>query len=123
MNFCRRIVFEELLEPDDTYHIKLRKVVLAVGLICSLPILAASISSARRGESPRAIASTLATFSISFAFMGTWAVCRYTKRAGDNLMSLSLGHLEFRRDCHTFYLTRFTLTADLHCDCHLCYYD
>jgi len=39
----------------------------------------------------RVVTGTIATFLIAFTFIGCWAICRYTKRAGDTLMNVHIG--------------------------------
>ena len=87
------IVYEPLLQPDDTFRIRRRKVVLAGCFVSSFVLLAIAIWYLVHGSSPdvgwsRAVAHALVPFVFCFSYMGSWAVCRYTKQAGDILMKI-----------------------------------
>jgi len=90
--YIYKVVFEDLLQPEDSYRIKLRKVCLAVTPLASISVFGLNMYIlAHHNTTPRVIMHILAGLSMSISWMVSWAVCRYTKRAGDNLMNAMLG--------------------------------
>ena len=94
MNILVYIIYGVLLQPDDSdlFEAKLRKASIAIMMIVGIFLLFSTInhsrSLSRLGVSPRTVASNIAGYVLAFTFLGTWAVCRYTKKAGDTLMNV-----------------------------------
>ena len=100
-------VYGSLLNNNDTYRIKLRKIVIAVGFVCALPILISAIRFSTSSFRAHGVNSSTVTFNLcqyinAFNFIGCWAVCRYTKRATDSLMNFELILLELDQICIMF---------------------
>jgi len=88
-----KIVYGVLLHSSDTLLIILRKACIAVAFVCSFPILLAAIYlsfECWRSPSISTVVHTLASYAIAFTGIAGWAVCRYTKQAGDTLMNVYL---------------------------------
>jgi len=93
LSFLRRIIFGDLLQPDDTFRMKVRKACVAISFVCSFPGLVTCIIASRNTNSSSVamVINNAASCAVIFDFMGCWAVCRYTKRAGDSLLNVLLG--------------------------------
>ena len=105
MNLFLKFVYGDLLQPNDTFRDKVRKICLAVAFVASIPLFCANIlDSLEIHDDPnhpeyglilRYVSNVVANVSnnvsgycIAFVFMGCWATCRFTKHAGDALMNV-----------------------------------
>jgi len=97
-SFFVRKLFGDLLESEDTFPIKLRKIILAVAFFCSFFVFLAALQDSwevsKADISVRLIVNNMATHVLVLVIWGCWGYCRYTKRADDTLMDFGLGIFE-----------------------------
>jgi len=88
-----RIFYGNLAQADDTFSIKLRKIVLAVAFVCSFGVLLCAfyLTFVQGVSSASALTFNICEYVVALTLIGCWTVCRITKEADDTLMDVLLG--------------------------------